>query len=306
MISVIIPTLNSENSIHQLLTSLREQSIHSEIIVIDSSSADKTVKIAQSYGAKTVIIELHEFDHGTTRQMGVDLCGDAEILAFLTQDAVLADKNSLDHLLSAFDDAEVGAAYGRQLPRKVANSIEAHARLFNYPSVSQIKSIADVSKIGIKTAFISNAFAAYRHNALQSIGGFPVNTILNEDTLVAAKLLLAGWKIAYCANAEVFHSHNYSPIEEFRRYFDIGVFHSREPWIRRSFGQAEGEGIKYVLSELKYLWNNNAGIIPSALLRTFLKLLGYKLGLVEQKIPIGMKIHLSMNKQYWKLGKDRY
>lgn len=299
MISVIIPTLNAECYIHMLLTSLKEQSIPCKIIVIDSSSEDTTKMIAESHGAKIVVIERKDFNHGGTRNIGLNYAN-SDIVVFLTQDAIPAHPEAVVTIVACFDDPKVGVAYGKQLPRREANPIEAHARLFNYPATSLVKSIADIPKLGIKTTFISNAFAAYRRTALQSVGGFPLNTILSEDTHVAAKLLLAGWKIAYCAGAKVYHSHSYSHIEEFRRYFDIGVFHSREPWIRQSFGQSEGEGIKYVLSELRYLWNENVRIIPSALLRTALKLLGYKLGLIEQRIPTRMKIHLSMNKQYWK------
>lgn len=57
-----------------------------------------------------------------------------------------------------------------------------------------------------------------------------------------AKAVLSGYKVAYAAKAEVQHSHNYTPLEEFRRYFDIGVFHKDEPWIRQSIGGAGGEG----------------------------------------------------------------
>lgn len=48
----------------------------------------------------------------------------------------------------------------------------------------------------------------------------------------AAKAILAGYQVAYAADAVVRHSHNYKPLEEFKRYFDIGVFHAQEKWIR--------------------------------------------------------------------------
>ena len=62
-VSVIIPTLNAEKFIGNLLKNLiKVQTLKpNEIIVIDSSSQDKTVKIAKSYGCKTVIIE-KEYD----------------------------------------------------------------------------------------------------------------------------------------------------------------------------------------------------------------------------------------------------
>jgi len=50
---------------------------------------------------------------------------------------------------------------------------------------------------GIKTAFLSNSFSAYRKKALQEIGWFKDNLILGEDTYAGAKLLLKGYKIAY-------------------------------------------------------------------------------------------------------------
>ena len=62
-VSVIIPTLNAEKFIESLLKNLIEfQTLKSdEIIVIDSSSQDRTVEIAKSYGCKTIIIE-KEYD----------------------------------------------------------------------------------------------------------------------------------------------------------------------------------------------------------------------------------------------------
>ena len=134
-----------------------------------------------------------------------------------------------------------------------------------------------------------------------NIGGFPSDTILSEYTYVAAKMLLSGWKIAYCAEAEVYHSHNYSFFQEFKRYFDIGVFQSRESWIQEKFGKAEGEGFRYVISEWKYLWNHHhKSSIPLAFLRTVAKYLGYRFGLVEDMLPISLKRMISMHHRYWK------
>jgi rhamnosyltransferase len=185
------------------------------------------------------------------------------------------------------------------LPRKSAGPIEAHARLFNYPPESLLKSSADIPSLGIKAAFISNSFAAYRCSALREVHGFPMNTIVSEDTYVAAMMIEAGWKIKYCADAAVYHSHNYTMTQEFQRYFDLGVFHSREPWIRGRFGHAEGEGRKFVLSKLTFLRKKNKWLIPSALLRTVIKYLGFRLGFCEAYLPIKLKVWLSMQKNYW-------
>lgn len=80
----------------------------------------------------------------------------------------------------------------------------------------------------------------------------------SEDAYVAARMLLAGYQVRYAASAQVYHSHDYRLLEEFRRYFDIGVFYGREPWIRQAFGDAGGEGKRYVLAELHALREANA------------------------------------------------
>ena len=125
----------------------------------------------------------------------------AEIVVYLTQDAVLATRVSLDLLLSAFSDEHVAAAYGRQLPRPGAGPIEAHARLFNYPAQSEVRDYESRHKLGIKAAFLSNSYSAYRTRALREVGGFPSDAIMAEDAIVAGKMLLAGWKTAYIAGA---------------------------------------------------------------------------------------------------------
>jgi len=228
------------------------------------------------------------------------LLPDADILIYLTQDAILATADAIAKLLEVFDDPSVGAAYGRQLPRRGATAIEAHARHFNYPAVSQVRVLTDRERLGFKTIFISNSFAAYRSSALRAVGGFPKDVIFGEDTITAAKLLLAGWKIAYVAEAQACHSHNYTWMQDFRRYFDIGVLHSRESWLLDEFGQAGGEGKRFVFSELKYLWSNHIVLIPSAMVRTGLKLAGYRLGRLHRKLSMGWKRRLSMHPSFWK------
>ncbi len=152
---------------------------------------------------------------------------------------------------------------------------------------------------GFKSIFFSNAFGAYRRDALMSVGGFPSDVIFGEDTVAVARLHRAGWKTVYVADAAVRHSHSYSIGQEFRRYFDIGVLHARESWLIEHFGNASGEGRRFVLSELKYLIRHGAQYVPSAVTRTFAKYLGYRIGRCESSIAAWLKRHLGMNRHYW-------
>ena len=299
-IDLIVPTLNAGSLWQSWLKAFNQQTRKPDyLLVIDSSSSDNTVALARANGFEVQVIPKTEFNHGGTRQFGVNKMTDVDIIVFLTQDALLASPEAIEKLLAAFDDEQVATAYGRQLPHLNAGRIAAHARLFNYPAASQLRCMEDRSHYGIKSVFISNSFSAYRRSALIQVGGFPVDTIMNEDTFVAGKMLVSGWKIAYCADAQVYHSHDYSFLDEFKRYFDIGVFHIHTPWLQQTFGGASGEGLRFVLSEMRYLVKLAPWLIPSAMLRTGLKWLGFKLGAQHQGLPKTLRSGFSLHKAYW-------
>jgi len=298
-IACIVPTYNGRNDLGRLLDSLEQQRASFDLFIVDSSSSDGTNELACSRVNNVLTIPSSQFNHGGTRQMMVNRNPGYDIYVFLTQDAYLEESDAIENLVAAFEDSKVAAVCGRQLPHKNASPLAEHARLFNYPATSLVKSFDDAPAMGIKTAFMSNSFAAYRGAALLEVGGFPEHMIFAEDMYVAAKMLLAGWKVAYAGNAGCRHSHNYTLREEFCRYFDMGVFHAREPWIRERFGGAGGEGLRYVKSELAFLGLSRLHLWPSAIFRNAVKLLGYKLGQKEQGMSLALKKKMGMYKRYW-------
>ena len=268
--------------------------------MIDSSSSDDTVKLAEEAEFSVYSIPQSIFNHGRTRNQAVEFGKSfTDVVIFMTQDAILASSDSLANLLAPFVDPEVAAVCGRQLPHHDATPLAAHARYFNYPSESRVRTMADISVLGIKTAFMSNSFAAYRLSVFEELGGFPDNTILAEDMYLTAKMILSGYKVAYCAEATVFHSHNYTLKQEFQRYFDTGVFQQEQQWIQQKFGRVASEGKRFVLSELKFLSIKSPLLIPKAILSTLAKLIGFKLGYYYYMLPYKWCKALSMHKGYW-------
>lgn len=299
-IGLIIPVLNAEPYLNSLLPALQQQSLQpARFLIMDSQSDDTSAEQFRAAGAEIVTVKRSEFDHGGTRQRAAEILSDCEIFIYLTQDAIPASSNSFANLVAAFDDPTVGVAYGRQLPHENATPISAHARLFNYPSTSYSVTFEHRHALGIKTYFCSDSFAAYRCAALAQVGGFPDGAPVGEDILVTAKMLREGWTKRYVAEAEVFHSHSFSEIVEFRRAFDIGAFHSSAPWLHESFGGAGGEGRKFVASELRYLASHAPLHIGSALIRTGMKAVGYSLGRRNNLIPRPLKRHLSLHRDFW-------
>jgi rhamnosyltransferase len=298
---VVIPVRNGGARWREAAEALR-QSVPdtSLVVVVDSGSTDGSDRVAGDSGFELLRIDPKTFNHGRTRQMAIErFCADRELVVLLTHDAVPDDPHALGELLAAFADPEVGAAYGRQLPHRDARPFDAHIILFNYGAHSETRSLADAPRLGIKAAYLSNSFAAYRISALRACGGFPDHLILGEDAAVAVKMLLSGWKVRYCAAARVRHSHSYTTLQELQRYFDFGVMHTQLPELLRNFGMAEGEGARFVMSELRYMATRAPWLLPLVPLRNAAKYVGYRLGRTYRRLPHSACRRLSMTKIYW-------
>lgn len=297
---IAIPTYNGGVLWKEVVKSIKKYAPNNLFVhVIDSSSKDDTVTVAESAGFNVLSIQSYEFNHGSTRNLAIEkFSHEYDVVIFLTQDAI-PQPDFIKNIISIFDDKRIACAYGRQLPHDNANPLARHAREFNYPPVGYIAGMEDIPRMGLKAVFMSNSFSAYRISTFNSLGGFPSNTILCEDMYFTAKAVLNGYHVAYVSNAVVKHSHNYTAFEEFKRYFDIGVFHNDERWIRTKVGGAGGEGKKFITSEFSFLLKNAPLWIPVACINNIMKILGYKLGMSYTKLPKKLIKHLSMHKRYW-------
>ncbi|TKB74903.1 MAG: glycosyltransferase family 2 protein [Nitrospira sp.] len=298
MVSVVIPTYNASRYLDAQLRALRSQTVKDlDILIIDSSSSDETLDIAKQYSVQAVTIPKREFDHGGTRTLAGKTRSPGDILVYLTQDALPYDEKAIETLVRPLlTEQKCAAAFGRQIPYQDATPFAQHLRLFNYPPESYIRTYADRTAFGIKAAFCSNSFAAYRRDALEEVGWFTENLVLAEDMHICARMLMKGYKLRYVAEAAVYHSHNYTVAQEFKRYFDLGVFFEKERWLLEEFGRPEGEGIRFVRSELSYLGSRGLlHLLPISLMRAAAKLIGYRLGHYYKQLPGAVLKRVSMH-----------
>jgi rhamnosyltransferase len=279
-ISVIIPTLNAGGFIGQLLSSLLSQDLQPrEIIVIDSSSEDSTADIAKKYGVKTLTIPRRTFNHGTTRNQAA-LTAAGDILVFMTQDALPADNTLLRALTERLQDMDIAATYARQLPRPDAPLLEVFTRQFNYPEEACVKSLNDLKRLGIKAFFSSNVCSAMKKELFMKVGMFPGNITANEDMVITAKYLINGYMVAYVPEAMVFHSHDYSLLGQYRRYYHIGSSIRRNSWIL-NYTRAEGEGMKFIREQVAFVVQKHKfHLIPYIFFESLAKYAGFRMGLV--------------------------
>lgn len=301
-VDVIIPTYHSDEKFNKLLTMLYQQTIQPNRVIIlhteEFPGQEQPLPDISGSNITVVPINRKSFDHGGTRKYGASL-SNADIIMFMTQDAVPVDDMLIENLLEPYQDPFVSAAYARQLPNEKTDLLERYIRNFNYPKESRVKSLEDIDELGIKTFFCSDVCASYKKSVYDKMGGFVDKTIFNEDMIMAAGMIRAGYRIAYAADAQVIHSHSYSYLQQFTRNFDLGVSHNEYVEVFHGI-KSESEGIRMVKNAMKYLVDQKKyNLIPDLIMNSGFKYLGYQLGLHYDLFPKKFVIQCSMNKAYW-------
>ncbi|MBA2368527.1 MAG: glycosyltransferase family 2 protein [Candidatus Protochlamydia sp.] len=297
-IGVLIPTFQGAGHLPKCLPPLLESPLKPRVLVIDSSSSDGTASLAQSMGAEIVIIPQIEFNHGLTREKGRRLLG-TDIVVMVSQDAYAASPHTLNKLVRPLVNQEASIAYARQLPHDGAGFFASFPRQFNYPATSHIRSLKDRDKFGLYTFFCSNSCAAYLNTALDQIGGFQ-NVLFGEDTVAVAQLLRLQHSIAYVAEAEVHHSHDYTLKQEFSRHFDIGLARSSYQHLFDTAEKDTKRGKAYMKALFSTIAIEHPLMLPYAVLQTACKFAGYQLGRKSEKASLRFKKFFSSQKFYWK------
>ena len=302
IVDAIIPVYRPGNEFKELLKRLSNQSHRlNKIILMNTGEAPWKEEIEKEFPMCEVhLLEKKDFDHGGTRHEATTY-SEADYLLFLTQDALPNNEFLIEKLLGGFaQDEKVKAAYGRQLPNSTCREIEKYTRSFNYPSESRVKSKADLDTLGIKTFFCSNVCAMYEKKTYEAQGGFVRRTIFNEDMIYAGGLIKNDYKIAYVAEAEVIHSHNYNAVEQFHRNFDLAVSQVDHPEVFAGI-RSEKEGIRLVINTAKHLLKVKKPWLLFPLVTTSAgKIIGYKLGQNYRRLSDDFILKCTMNPSYWR------
>jgi rhamnosyltransferase len=301
-VGIIIPSYRPGKEFRHLLKRLTEQTYPIEkILVMNTEEQFWDSKWETEFPLlKVCHLKKEEFDHGATRRTAAGLIN-TDIMVFMTQDALPANRDLIENLVRPIlENEKVGASYARQLPKEDCRFLERYTRSFNYPAQSSVKWEKDVPVYGIKTYFCSDVCAAYDRRIYLETGGFPEKAIFNEDMIYAGNMVKAGHGVAYAADALVFHSHNYSAIQQLHRNFDLGVSQAEHPEIFAGIS-SEGEGIRLVRQSLIYLLKKGRfWLVPGLVIQSGCKYVGYFLGKRYEKLPKKMILALTMNRCYWK------
>ena len=247
-IDIICPLYNAEEYIYNLNRSLlKQKNVNiNKIKYVLTKCNDDSEKILKSNKLNYTLINKLDFSHSLTRETEAKK-SKADIIVFITQDIVIESDFWLYNLVKPIIAGEVEATYSRQITKY--DNIEKYTREFNYPENSFIKSNEDIVKMGLKTFFLSDASAAIRRDIFTKLNGYDGKKLpISEDMYFSYKLITNGYKIKYCADSVVYHSHNFSLKEIYDRYKLTGKFFKENNYLDQYGTNKSGGGLaKYIL-----------------------------------------------------------
>ena len=255
-IDIICPLYNAENYIVDLQKSIELQSKYgniNNIRYIITKGKDNTEKLVERIKEKNnkVLykkIEAKKFSHSLTRENEAKE-SNADIIVFITQDVIIRKNDWLEKLIKPIEENEAEATYSRQICDD-KKSIEYYTRKKNYPKNSIIKTKKDIEKLGMNTFFYSDASSAIKREVFEKLNWYDGKVLpTNEDMYIAYKLIINGYKIKYCADSEIIHSHNFTFKETYKRYKTYGQFLKQEPQINIKSTSAGAGLAKFIIKE---------------------------------------------------------
>ncbi|MDY2802002.1 MAG: glycosyltransferase family 2 protein [Fusobacterium mortiferum] len=249
-ISIIVPIYNGEKYLEKLVSKIKEQEINKkiELIALVTKSKDNSLKKAKKLF--DIVLEIEKFNHAKTRHEGA-LKSSGGILVFITQDILPYDNQWLKNLIEPLTE-EVIASFSRQIAYEEHSDIEKIIREFNYPNKDRLCNKEMKEKNGRKNIFYSDASSAIIRKKFFELGGYDFEVPTNEDVYLANKIIENGCSFLYASQSRIWHSHQLSLKETYKRYKDIGKF---EKLYKNEidFSKTQGEGNKILYHLIKEL-----------------------------------------------------
>lgn len=297
-ISVIIPTKNGGVLFANLLRAIDKQRSNNdiEIIVVDSGSRDNTVNMARKFGATVLTIPACEFSHGRSRNIGA-AAANGSYLVFCNQDIAPANGLWLKNLLAPLEEPQVAGSYSRQIAPSAAPRQEQLFLRHFYPEENRMNSFAMTKNRGPEEVVLFSTVSGALRSCLWEKFRFDESIVMSEDQEIAYRMLLAGHLIAYQADSVVYHFHNYSLQDLFRRFFDSGWSMTFLPELRVNSPVKSLHYFTTMIGEIASDGNVDTYERVSSLVRFFVKTLGFSLGQLAPYLPPALCVMLSHTKK---------
>lgn len=207
-ISIILRSFNEGWALRETLPALQRQSYRNwDLIVFDSGSSDDSVEQIRAAQPRHFIqMAPSDYQPGRVLNHGMRLAQGAYGI-FLNADATPQGDDWLRPLVEALLDAHTAAVFGRQIPRPDCRAVYAcdYDRCFGARREStQWDHFFSMVSSGVRKDIWAQR-------------GFLEHLKYAEDDEYTRWCKAQGYRVAYCSESVVMHSHNYSPGQAYQR-----------------------------------------------------------------------------------------
>lgn len=281
VVDIICPLYNAEKYVEKLHKSLemQENVKIGNIRYVVTKGKDQTEEKVKKLNCIYKAIKAQDFSHSLTREKEA-FESKADIVVFVTQDVIIEKKDWLEKLIKPIENNEAEACYSRQICTN--NSMEKYTREKNYPENSKIVSKDDIEKLGLRAFFFSDASSAIKRETFVKLNGYDnKNLSISEDMYIAYKLITNGYKIKYCADSEIIHSHNFTLKQQYDRYYETGKFFKENSYLNKyKVNSAGGDLAFYILK--RAIKDKNWKVIIKWVPNMMARFIGMKLGQIKR------------------------
>ena len=213
LVSIIIRSCNEAWALRDTLPALHLQDYKNwELIVIDSGSTDGSVDLIHQANPKHFLqIRREEYNPSRVMNRGMELA-QSPYGIFLNADATPQGSNWLRPLVTALFAPNTAAVFGRQIPRPDCQAVYA----YDYE-----RCFGDNRESAHWDHFFSMVSSGLRKDVWAK-RGFLEKMRYSEDDEYTRWCRAQGYRVVYCSESVVMHSHNYTPTQAYRRSFGEG------------------------------------------------------------------------------------
>jgi len=238
LVSVIIPTKNSEATIEKCLMSLTEQSYKNlEIIVVDNYSRDRTRIIAKKFGAN---VFLKGPERGAQVNFGIGKAGGKYVYR--------VDSDFVLHANVIREAVEACEKFGY-------DAIAVHNT--SDPTVSFWSRVRKAERDCYKNGELNIAARFWKKEALETVGGFDETIVAADDYDLHNRLVEYGFKIGRILAEEIHIGEPRTLAEVLQKHYyygkNIGRFIKKNP--RSALAQLGPLRIGYIRNLSNFLSN---------------------------------------------------
>lgn len=209
----------------ETLAGLSRQEADVELIAFDNASEDGTLREIRKHTDRIVNVPRGEYVPGRVLNEAMRR-SEGEVVVFLNSDCTPTDSRWLDRLLDGIREESVAAVFGRQIPRPDCHVLHAKDVEDTY---------GDGTRQGLWRHCFSMASSAIRRSVWEEMP-FDEEIRYSEDIDWTWRARQSGHEIRYVASSVVYHSHNYSLGQLYRRHHGEGraeaTIFDWEPWER--------------------------------------------------------------------------